>query len=122
MAFDLVWESGARLTFDELMREAQAALNQRQGKGKSSKAEGLFKQVYKCIELLAANPRHPGLHTHEYYSLAHPYDRSQKVFEAYAQESHARGLSRILVLRAGRTSDNNHRYHATPVSRRDALA
>ena len=81
MAFGLVWQTNARLTFDQLMSDAQAALR----KGKSTKAQGLFKQVYKCIQLLAANPRHPGLQTHEFFSLAHPYDKNQKVFEAYAQ-------------------------------------
>ena len=85
MAFDLVWQTGARQAFDELMAKAQKALDQRRGEGKSTKAEGLFKQVYKCLELLAADPRHPGLQTHAYYSLVHPYDKYQKVFEAYAQ-------------------------------------
>ena len=85
MAFDLVWQTGARRTFDALMANAQAALDQRHGGGKSTKAEGLFKQVYKCLQLLAADPRHPGLQTYAYYSLAHPYDSHQKVFEAYAQ-------------------------------------
>jgi hypothetical protein len=85
MAFDLVWQTGVRRTFDALLANAQVALDQRRGEGKSTKAEGLFKQVYKCIELLAADPRHPGLQTHAYYSLAQPYDSHQKVFEAYAQ-------------------------------------
>jgi hypothetical protein len=85
MPFQLVWQSAARRAFDEVMVDAQAALNRRQGRGKSSKAEGLFKQVHKCILLLADNPRHPGLQTHEFHSLPHPYDERQKVFEAYAQ-------------------------------------
>jgi len=85
MSFELIWQTGARQTFDRMMIDAEAALKRRQGKGKSSKAAGLFKQVYKCIELLAANPRHPGLHTHEFHSLPHPYDKKKKVFEAYAQ-------------------------------------
>ena len=85
MAFGLIWQSGARQTFDRLMTEAESALKRRQGRGKASKAEGLFKQVHKCIELLAANPRHPGLHTHEFHSLPHPYNKKQKVFTAYAQ-------------------------------------
>ena len=46
--------------------------------------EGLFKQVYKAIELLRNNPRHPGLHTHEYDSIDNPFDKNKKVFEAYA--------------------------------------
>ncbi len=85
MPFVLVWQTPAQETFDELMAAAQAALAQRKGKGKSTKAEGLFKQVFKCVELLAANPRHPGLHTHEFHSLVNPYDKKKKVFEAYAQ-------------------------------------
>jgi hypothetical protein len=85
MPFSLVWQTVARQTFDQLTADAQAALSQRHGKGKSTRAEGLFKQVFKCVQLLADNPRHPGLQTHEYYSLIHPYDKNQKVFEAYAQ-------------------------------------
>jgi hypothetical protein len=85
MPLALVWQTRARQTFGQLMADAEAALGHRNGKGKSTKAEGLFKQVFKCIELLAVNPRHPGLQTHEYHSLAHPYDKNQKVFEAYAQ-------------------------------------
>ncbi len=103
MAFTLVWQTAARQTFDELVADARAAMNQRQNKavggsgkgtGKSTKAEGLFKQVLKCVELLAVNPRHPGLHTHEYHSLPHPYDPHQKVFEAYAQ-NRAPGAYRV---------------------------
>ena len=57
----------------------------RKGKKKSSKAEGLFKQVHKTLQLLQNNPKHPGLRTHEYHSLDHPYDPLGKVFEAYVQ-------------------------------------
>ncbi len=85
MSYELVWQTGARRTFDELLADAQAALARRGGKGKCTPAEGLFKQVYKCLELLSANPRHPGLQTHEFHSLIHPYDNQQKVLEAYAQ-------------------------------------
>jgi hypothetical protein len=35
--------------------------------------------------LLAENPRHPGLQTHEFRSLEHPFNPNDKVFEAYAQ-------------------------------------
>ena|SRR5580692_9096613 len=85
MPFGLEWQTPARQTFDRLMHEAEAAQKHRSGEGKSTKAEGLFKQVYKCIKWLAANPRHPGLQTHEYHDLPNPYDQNQKVFEAYAQ-------------------------------------
>ena len=73
MPMAIVWQTPARQTFEEIMVDAQAALSKRHGKGKSTKVEGLFKQVLKCVELLAVNPRHPGLHTHEYHSLRHPY-------------------------------------------------
>ncbi|HMB95586.1 MAG TPA: hypothetical protein VKK61_06065 [Tepidisphaeraceae bacterium] len=85
MAFALAWLDPAQRTFDDLMSQAQMAFDQRKGQGKSTKVEGLFKQTNKCIELLVANPRHPGLQTHEFNGIAHPYDRKQKVFEAYAQ-------------------------------------
>ena len=54
-------------------------------KKKTSKQEGLFKQVHKTLALLRTNPKHPGLRTHEYDSIENPYDEKQKVFEAYAQ-------------------------------------
>lgn len=88
MVFDLRWAIQARETYDTLKAEAEAALTNREkaGKTKSSKQEGLFKQVHKCIKLLRENPRHPGLETHEFSSLKHPFDKKAKVFEAYAQQ------------------------------------
>ena len=67
--------------------EAEAAYVrlQRDKKTKATKAEGLFKQVDKCVRLLLANPKHPGLNTHEYDSIDHPFKKGEKVFEAYAQ-------------------------------------
>jgi hypothetical protein len=65
--------------------EASLASRKKKGKTKASKDEGLFKQVHKALTLLASNPKHPGLETHPYHSLPHPYDKKQKVFEAYAQ-------------------------------------
>ena len=85
MDFELVWLEEATEVYQQLMMAARAAFEKREGKGKSSKPEGLFKQIHKCVQLLRTNPRHPGLATHEYHSLAHPYDDEQKVFEAYAQ-------------------------------------
>jgi hypothetical protein len=85
--FSLVWTPQAEAGYQDLKARAEVSLAARRsrGKTKASRAEGLFKQVHKAITLLAANPRHPGLETHEYHSLAHPYDKRQKVFEAYAQ-------------------------------------
>lgn len=87
MSFALVWHPVADEQYRRLREEALAAERSRISRGidKSTKAEGLFKQVYKCIKLLAADPRHPGLQTHEYRSLQNPYDPKGKVFEAYAQ-------------------------------------
>jgi hypothetical protein len=87
MSFRANWTPGAKATFEELEAAARAAGEARQKKGKkrSSQAEGLFKQVAQCIQNLLADPRHPGLNTHEYRSLEHPFDPKAKVFEAYAQ-------------------------------------
>ena len=71
---------------NELRNAAKASLANRK-KNKKSKAsgqEGLYKQVAKTLSFLT-NPRHPGLHTHEYDSLENPFDKNGKVFEAYAQ-------------------------------------
>jgi len=85
MSFQVIWQTAARAVFDELGAEARASIEKRGEEGKSTKAAGLFKQVQKCIDLLAAKPRHPGLQTHEFLSLTNPYDPNAKVFEAYAQ-------------------------------------
>ena len=87
MAFTPCWSVEALETYNRLKRNAEAALQHRKksGKSKSSKEQGLFKQVHKCLTLLLENPRHPGLQTHEFTSLSNPYDQRAKVFEAYAQ-------------------------------------
>ncbi len=85
--FTLRWTVEADRSYRELKADAERnlAARTRKSKPKSSKAEGPFKQVHKTLQLLRSNPRHPGLQTHEYRSLEHPYDPSGKVFEAYAQ-------------------------------------
>ena len=87
MSFALVWLEESTDTFRELELAARKSLENRQKlkTAKASKQEGLFKQVVKCVELLQANPRHPGLNTHEYNSIENPYDPDTKVFEAYVQ-------------------------------------
>ncbi len=87
MAFTPRWTEEADARYRRLRAAALASLQNRRkkGKAKASKAEGLFKQVEKCVRLLLENPRHPGLHTHEYSSIEHPYEKNGKVFEAYVQ-------------------------------------
>ena len=85
--FQLQWTHAAAETYAELQAKAQASV---QGRAKSkhakaTKDEGLFKQLHKCLTHLQANPRHPGLATHEFHSLENPYDPHGKVFEAYVQ-------------------------------------
>ncbi len=43
-----------------------------------------YKAVVKSINLLAVNPRHPGLCTHEFTSMKGP--AGEKIFEAYAEQ------------------------------------
>jgi hypothetical protein len=85
--FTLIWTPEAKAAYNELKAQALASLVARRKKArtKSSRAEGLFKQVHKALTLLASNPKHPGLQTHQYHSLLHPYNLQQKVFEAYVQ-------------------------------------
>jgi len=87
--FTLHWMDKAAENYAALRARADDAIQTRKSKKKtkSSKDEGLFKQVYKAIELLRANPKHPGLHTHDYDSLTNPYNKDAKVFEAYAQNA-----------------------------------
>jgi hypothetical protein len=85
--FVLRWTEEAAAEYARLKAKAEAALGVRlqKARAKSSRDEGLFKQVHKCVSLLAENPRHPGLHTHEYHSLPHPFHPQEKVFEAFVQ-------------------------------------
>ncbi|MCI5066645.1 hypothetical protein MRY87_13065 [bacterium] len=85
--FQIRWTKEASKKFRELEELALEVRRKRQKekRKKSSKQEGLFKQVKKTIDLLANNPKHPSLQTHEYSTLVNPYRSSEKVFEAYAQ-------------------------------------
>ena len=87
MAFAPVWTPEASETFKRLEAAARAAAeNRARTKAKkSSQEEGRLEQLTKCVRLLLDDPRHPGLQTHEYHSLPHPYRKSEKVFEAYIQ-------------------------------------
>ena len=76
MSFQPRWTPEAEETFKQLEAAARTG---------SEARRGLFKQVAKTVNLLLNNPRHTGLQTHEYHSIAHPFDPSKKVFEAYAQ-------------------------------------
>ena len=87
MAFTRNWTPEAEAQYNMLKDDAVASLKERKSNKnkKATKAEGLFKQVHGCIQKLLDNPRHPGLRTHKFDSLQHPYDEKQPVFEAYAQ-------------------------------------
>jgi len=87
VSFKIVFVEPAATTFKDLEAAAKSAFENRQksGKKKSSKQEGLFKQVRKTIQYLGENPRHPSLNTHEFDSIPNPYNTEEKVFEAYAQ-------------------------------------
>jgi hypothetical protein len=85
MSFTLVWRVEARDEYERLRGEAARAFERAGGKSSKSKTAGLFKQLHKCVMLLAENPRHPGLQTHVFSGLEHPYEKGGKVFEAYVQ-------------------------------------
>jgi hypothetical protein len=84
--FTLRWTKEADKQFRALKDRAEKGPPAgKSKKTKSSKDAGLFKQVNKTLIQLRENPRHPGLQTHPYRSLPHPYQKDEKVFEAYAQ-------------------------------------
>jgi hypothetical protein len=87
MAFKLRWTEVAAATYEELKSAADRAKKNRarDRKSKSSKQEGLFKQIGHALAKLRDNPRHPGLNSHPYSDLEHPFDASEKVWESYAQ-------------------------------------
>jgi hypothetical protein len=78
MAFDLYFTDHAAAKLDEL--ESDPAFQKR------------LKSVRKALGYLEANPRHPGLNTYKYTSLAGP--NGEEVFEAYA-ENNTPGAYRI---------------------------
>jgi hypothetical protein len=82
--FDLQWTDEAIKAYKNIEKQSNKISSKKQKK-KSSKQEGLFKQINKTLKHLKTNPRHPGLKTHPYSSLEHPWDDKQKVFEAYVQ-------------------------------------
>jgi len=79
----------ATTTYNELKLAAEAAKANRERKKakKKGKQEGLFNQVHKTIALLLENPRHNSLHTHEFDSIKNPFDPTEKVRTAYAQNN-----------------------------------
>lgn len=81
--FELVWRPQAREQYDDLQRRATGG-----------RPLALFKQVAKALKLLRDNPRHPSLQTHPFSGLENPYDKDQKVFEAYVQQ-HTPGAYRV---------------------------
>ena len=84
MAFDITWLEPAQETFGNPMSTAKA-FDLRAGRGKSTKIEGLFKQVTKCVELLITNPRHPGIQLTNSTALRIHTIGNKKFSEAYAQ-------------------------------------
>jgi hypothetical protein len=87
MPFTSRWTPGPAEPFRILQSAAQASRRNRQKnkKAKATKAEGLFRQVEKCVRLLLENQRHPGLKMHEFHSIESPLDEKARVFEAYVQ-------------------------------------
>lgn len=85
--FTIVFAPDAEATLAVLTDDAERARNNRNkaDKTKSSRQEGLLKQVIKAINLLSTNPKHPGLHTHVYHDFPNPIRPGEKVFTAYAQ-------------------------------------
>ncbi len=69
--FKLQWTETAKETYDQL----------RESKSQQKR----YKAVKKTLKLLAANPHHNSLQTHEYMSLKGP--NGEKVFEAYAEQN-----------------------------------
>ncbi|MFO7772728.1 MAG: hypothetical protein R6V59_02110 [Dehalococcoidia bacterium] len=70
MLYELEWTDEAKATYIDLRSDASRKKR--------------YKAVKKTIELLARNPRHKSLQTHQYFSLKGPH--GEKVFEAYAEQ------------------------------------
>jgi len=68
--FEIFWTDTAKAQFLHL-------------KADSSQAKR-YKAVKKAFQLIASNPRHPGLQTHEFSSLKGT--NGEKIFESYAEQ------------------------------------
>ena len=86
MAFTLLWTTEAQSQYEQIIKRSNHPQPQL-GKPnqKSSKQLGLAKQVNKTLALLAENPRHPGLQSHQYDGIANPFTPEKSVWEAYVQ-------------------------------------
>lgn len=60
--------------------QADQALKQLES---DSAQQARLKKVRKALRHLAANPRHPGLHSHQYESF--PVDRNVKIWDSYVE-------------------------------------
>ncbi|MBI1371538.1 MAG: hypothetical protein GC159_02070 [Phycisphaera sp.] len=99
--FKIIPTATAKAQLAQLKQAAETARKNREEnnkkskkKSKSSKQEGLYKQVCKAINLLSNNPKHPSLQTHEYDAIPNPYNKKEKVWEAYVQ-NHASAAWRL---------------------------
>jgi hypothetical protein len=69
--FEIYWTDESKASFNHL--KSAASLSKR------------AKAVKKTIQMLASDPHHRSLQTHEYSSLKGP--QGEKVFEAYAEQN-----------------------------------
>jgi len=87
MPFAPRWTLEATKQFNDLRAAAKRAFEARRRvkTKKSSRAEGLYKQVHKTIQKLCQDPRQSGLNCHKYSGIANPYGTAEGVWEASAQ-------------------------------------
>jgi hypothetical protein len=69
--FEIFWTHQSQLDYNRL--KSDPSLQKR------------YKAVKKTIQLLASDPRHNSLQTHEFSSLKGP--QGEKIFEAYAEQA-----------------------------------
>jgi len=91
VSFELAWSARALSEYESLQQAAAKSQKSRRAgsRSKASRQAGLFKQVTKAIQLLAQNPRQPGLNSHKYAMLENPHQRGGDVFGIYAQNQTA---------------------------------
>jgi hypothetical protein len=71
------------MTSSREIRLTEGAREELRRHSRSPAEAGRYKQALKTIELLATNPRHSSLNTHEFRSVVGP--AGEEVFEAYVQ-------------------------------------
>lgn len=82
----IAWSEQASAQYAKLRAYALAAVGANRDSGATSSQMGVFKNVMKCVDLLAADPQAADLQVTAIDGIEHPFDPAAKVFEAISSQ------------------------------------